>query len=149
MNNAMVSLLGRLLELLRGHHAVHLLSSHVRHHKRILATEHHVGVLEHLLLAILSIFLVGELLLLHHGVEHHVLHAVHHVGVRGVGVEPSSSVFLVSSLLLLGKCVLLLHLSQIVLLNDERDLRVRNFAQLIEFFSVSTVSQHFAICYHA
>ena len=148
----MVSLLRRLLELLRGHHAVHLLSSHVRHHKRILASEHHVGVLEHLLLAILSIFLVGELLLLHHGVEHHVLHAIHHVGVRGVGVEPSASVysvFLVSRLLLLGKCVLFLHLSQIVLLNDKRDLRVRNFAQLIEFFSISTVSQHFAICYDA
>jgi hypothetical protein len=55
----------------------HLHTGH--HHERILATKHHVRVLEHLLLAILSIFFIRvDLLLLHHRVEHHVLHATHH-----------------------------------------------------------------------
>jgi hypothetical protein len=112
-----------------------------------LASKHHARVLEHLLLAI------GVLLIedgrLHHRVEHHVLHAVHHEGVLGVGVEPSlGSTLLVSSLLLLHERVLVLHLSEIVLLNDKRNLGVGNFTQLIEFLSVSTFSQHFAICYH-
>jgi hypothetical protein len=42
--------------------------------------------------------------------------------------------------LLLGEGELLLHLSQVVLLNDEGDLRVSDFTQLIEFLGITTVS---------
>tara|TARA_B110000285_G_scaffold218001_1_gene266987 strand:- start:1686 stop:2138 length:453 start_codon:yes stop_codon:yes gene_type:complete len=150
-----VSIFGS-LELLLRHHtwknrslSVDWLSSHLGHHKGILTSEHHVGVLKHLLLAILVVLLI-ERLLLHHWVEHHILHAIHHEGVLSIGVESrlGRTILLVSSLLLLGERELLLHLSQVVLLNDERYLGVSNFAQLIEFLSVTTVSQHFAICYH-
>ena len=121
--------------------SIHLLA---RHLKRVL-TKNSVWILLELLLRSVHGLTICHLhLLLHH---HHLLHHLSILVVLSHAVSVSSVLLCCCSLLLLeGK--LLLHLSHLVLLNDETNLCVSNFAELIKLLCITSVSEHFGICYH-